>query len=151
MTTTSHLSCRCRFRRPCRRSDERGGSQTVLVLLIVASLMLVAGLVVDGGRKIAAVQQAEAVAEGAARAGLNAAATDRLAGRPDTTAAVLAARRFLSGDPQVSGSVQLLAGGRLEVRTQSSRPTLYLSAIGIASVTGRGDAVADLIETGGGP
>ena len=129
--------------------DERGGSQSILVLLIVVSLLLMAGLIVDGGRKVAAAQRAEAAAEGAARAGLNAAATDRLAGRPDTTAAVIAARHYLSGAPQVSGSVQLLAGGRLEVRTESSRPTVYLSAIGLGSVTGHGEAVAQLIESGG--
>lgn len=130
--------------------DERGGSQSVLVVLIVVSLLLVAGLIVDGGRKVAATQQAQGVAEGAARAGLNAAATDRIAGRPDTTSAVIAARRYIVGAPQVTGSVQLLAGGRLEVRTASTRPTVYLSAIGIGSVTGHGGTVAQLIASGGG-
>jgi Flp pilus assembly protein TadG len=130
--------------------DERGGSQSILVLLIVVSLLLVAGLIVDGGRKVAAAQRAQAAAEGAARAGLNAAATDRIAGRPDTTAAVVAARSYLAGAPQVTGSVQLAAGGRLQVRTESTKPTVYLSAIGIGSVTGQGEAVAQLIATGGG-
>src|SRR3954452_5400621 len=115
---------------------EGGESQSILVLLIVASLLLMAGLIVDGGRKVAAAQQAEAAAEGAARAGLNAAATDRLAGRPDTTPPVIAARAYLAGAPKVSGSVQLAADGRLEVRTQSTRPTVSLSAIGLGTVTG---------------
>src|SRR4051794_37793228 len=136
--------------RTFRGGDGGGGSQSILVLLIAVSLLLIAGLVVDGGRKVAAAQEAEAAAEGAARAGLNAAATGRLAGRANTTAAVLAARSYLAGAPQVHGSVQLLAGGRLEVRTESSRSTVYLSAIGIGMVTGRGDAVAQLIGTGGG-
>ena len=131
--------------------DERGGSQSILVLLIVVSLLLIAGLIVDGGRKVAAAQQAQAVAEGAARAGLNAAATDRIAGRPDTTAAVLAARSFIAGAPQVTGSVQLGAGGRLEVSTESTKPTVYLSAIGLGTVTGQGQAEAQLIATGGRP
>ena len=93
---------------------------------------------------------AEAVAAGAARAGLNAGATGRLAGRANTTAAVSAARSFLAGAPNVSGSVQLLPGGRLRVTTQSTTSTRYLSIVGINTVTGRGEATADLIESGGG-
>lgn len=128
---------------------ERGGSQTIMVLLIMVSLILVAGLVVDGGRKVAAAERAEAAAAGAARAGEDASAAGRLAGRIDTTAAVLAARRYLARTPEVSGSVQLLVGGKLQVTTQSSRPTVYLSAIGLSTVTGRGDAVAQLMQSQG--
>jgi hypothetical protein len=132
------------------RRGERGGSQSILLLGVVVVLVLSAGLVVDGGQKTAAARDAEAVAAGAARAGLNAAATGRLAGRANTTAAVSAARSFLAGAPDVSGSVQLLPGGRLRVTTQSTQPTRYLSLIGITTVTGRGEATAELIESGGG-
>lgn len=133
-----------------RRRGERGGSQSILLLGVVVALVLSAGLVVDGGRQTAAARDAEAVAAGAARAGVNAAATGRLAGRSNTTAAVSAARSFLAGAPDVSGSVQLLPGGRLRVTTQSTQPTRYLSIIGITTVTGRGQATADLLESGGG-
>ena len=133
-----------------RRRGERGGSQSILLLGVVVALVLSAGLVVDGGRKTAAARDAEAVAAGAARAGLNAGATGRLAGRANTTAAVSAARSFLAGAPNVSGSVQLLPGGRLRVTTQSTQPTRYLSIVGINTVTGRGEATAELIESGGG-
>jgi hypothetical protein len=133
-----------------RRRGERGGSQSILLLGVVVVLVLSAGLVVDGGRKTAAARDAEAVAAGAARAGLNAAATGRLAGRADTTAAVSAARSFLAGAPDVSGSVQLLPGGRLRVTTASTHATRYLSIVGIPTVTGRGEATADLLKSGGG-
>jgi hypothetical protein len=133
-----------------RRRGERGGSQSILLLGVVVALVLSAGLVVDGGRKTAAARDAEAVAAGAARAGLNAGATGRLAGRANTGAAVSAARSFLAGAPDVSGSVQLLPGGRLRVTTQSTQTTRYLSIVGINTVTGRGEATADLIESGGG-
>lgn len=136
--------------RQWRRRDERGGSQSILLLGVVVALVLSAGLVVDGGRKTAAARDAEAVAAGAARAGLNAGATGRLAGRANTTAAVSAARSFLAGAPNVSGSVQLLPGGRLRVTTQSTTSTRYLSIVGINTVTGRGEATAELIESGGG-
>lgn len=133
-------------RRPLVR-DERGGSQSILVLLTVVVLVLAFGLIVDGGRKTAAARDAQAVAAGAARAGVDASAKSRLAGRADTTAAVSAARRFLGSSPDVSGSVQLIGGGRLRVTTQSSRPTRYLSLIGIGTVTGRGQATADLLDS----
>ena len=136
--------------RQWRRRDERGGSQSILLLGVVVALVLSAGLVVDGGRKTAAARDAEAVAAGAARAGLNAGATGRLAGRANTAAAVSAARSFLAGAPNVSGSVQLLPGGRLRVTTQSTTSTRYLSIVGINTVTGRGEATAELIESGGG-
>lgn len=138
------------MRRPATFSrDERGGSQTIMVLLIMVSLILVAGLVTDGGRKVAAAERAEAAAAGAARAGADASARSRLAGRIDTTAAVLAARQHLAATSQVTGTVQLLAGGKLQVTTQSTRPTVYLSSIGISTVTGRGEAVAELLQSQG--
>lgn len=132
------------------RRDARGGSQSVFVLLMIPAIIMIAGLVVDGGRKVAAAQRAESAASASARVGQNAAALGELAGRPDTTAAVSQAQQFLARTPNVSGSVRLLPGGRLEVTTQSSEATLYLRLIGITSMTGRGQAVADLIETGGG-
>ena len=141
---------RTRSRRHHPDRGERGGSQSILVLLVVVVLTLAAGLVVDGGRKTAAARDAHAVAASAARAGLNAAATGRLAGRADTAAAVTAARRVLASSPDVSGSVHLQAGGRLRVTTQSTKPTRYLSLIGVGTVTGRGEATAELIESGGG-
>lgn len=140
----------CRLWSGWRGRGERGGSQSILLLGVVVALVLSIGLVIDGGRKTAAARDAQAVAAGAARAGLNAAATGRLAGRADTTAAVSAARSFLAGAPNVSGSVQVMAGGRLRVTTQSTKPTRYLSLVGINTVTGRGQATAELIESGGG-
>jgi hypothetical protein len=138
------------WRRQLTDRGERGGSQSILVLLVVVVLTLAVGLVVDGGRKTAAARDAQAVAASAARAGLNAAATGRLAGRADTAAAVAAARRVLASSTDVSGSVHLQAGGRLRVTTQSTKPTRYLSLIGVGTVTGRGEATAELIESGGG-
>lgn len=145
MTPTATTWTRCR-----PAINERGGSQSILVLLTVAVLVLACGLIVDGGRKTAAARDSQAVAAGAARAGVDASAKSRLAGRADTTAAVTAARRFLASSSDVSGSVQLLAGGRIRVTTQSTKATRYLSLVGINTVTGRGEATAELIDSGGG-
>lgn len=136
--------------RRSRERGERGGSWSVLVLLLVVSFTLGAGLVVDGNRKAGAVRVAMAAAADAARAGADASATSRLAGRADTGAAVSAARAYLRSVPEVSGSVQVLPGGRLRVQTSQTVATRYVSLIGIDSLTGRGEAEADLIDPGGG-
>ena len=133
-----------------RQRGERGGSWSILVLLLVVSFTLGAGLVVDGNRKAGAVRVAMAAASDAARAGADASATSRLAGRADAGAAVSAARAYLRSVPEVSGSVQVLPGGRLRVQTSQTVPTRYVSLIGIDSLSGRGEAEADLFDTGGG-
>lgn len=148
----SPLTHACQTQR--RRRDERGGGGTgqwsIPVLLMIPMFMALAGLVIDGGRQVMSAREAQAVAASAARAGVDAAATGQLAGnRVDTAAAVGAARSYLSST-QVSGSVQLAAGGRLAVTTSMTQPTLYLGLIGIDSVTGRGEATAALFGPGEG-
>lgn len=130
------------------RRDERGGSVYTLALMTVTALMLLIGLVVDGGAKVSAATEAEAVAAAAARAGVNAAAASQLAGAaPDTAAAVRAARGYLD-QAGVQGTVTLLGGGNLRVTTSLTRRTTFLSMIGINQVTGTGQAEASLVATG---
>lgn len=134
-----------------RTRDERGaGSNSVLVLLLVPVVVLLLGLIVDGGRHVQATARAEATADQAARSGLDSAAASALAGRQHTTAAVLAARTLLAGDPDVEGSVQLLPGGRLQVTTSSTEPALFLTVLGVDTLTGRGSTTVDLVRPAGG-
>lgn len=128
--------------------DERGQSISLFVLLVMGALILVAGLVIDGGQKVAAASRAEAAAAGASRAAGNAAATRRLGGAEPAGAAVLAAKSYLAGDPAVEGSVSLREGV-VRVETRSSAPTLFLSGVGLATVTGTGSAEAVILPTGG--
>ncbi len=127
--------------------DQRGQSVSLLVLLIMAAMILTAGLVIDGGQKIDATSRAEAAAAGAARAAGNAAATQELAGDQAASAAVLAARNYLAGQPDVGGTVAI-ANGVVSVRTSASATTIFLSVIGIDTVTGTGSADADIVPTG---
>lgn len=134
-------------RRRSRSRDERGQSVSVFVAVLTAALILTAGLVVDGGQKVAASSRAEGAAAGAARAAGNAAATQGLAGSDNAGSAALAAKAFLRSQPGVTGTVSVTAG-LVKVETRSSATTIFLSVIGIDSVTASGSAEANVVATG---
>ena len=127
--------------------DERGLSITPFVAVLFAALIMTAGMVIDGGQKVAAASRAETAAAGAGRAAGNAAATQELGDGDPVAAAIAAARNYLAGQPGVSGSVSVSAGV-IEVRTQATEPTILLSVIGIDAVTGTGRAQANIVATG---
>ena len=129
------------------RRDERGEA-SLYVLLLVPAMIVMIGLVVDGGQKTHADQTAQTTAVAAARAATDAAATDQLAGRPGTANAVRAASGYLN-QVGVTGSVQATAGGRVSVTTSQTAQTRFLSLIGINTVTGHGQAESTLLPTGG--
>ena len=123
--------------------DERGASMSVFVIVVFAALILVAGLVIDGGQKVTATRRAESVAAGAARAGADAGATGSIAGRPGGAGAVTVARAYLRSSPGVTGDV-VVHGGQVIVTTQVRLPTVFLSVLGLTSVTGYGESVHEL-------
>jgi hypothetical protein len=129
------------------RRDERGQSVSVFVMGVLAAVILTAGLVIDGGQKVTAASRAEAAAAGAARAAGNAAATEELAGRDIAGSAVLAARNYLAGQPDVTGTVSV-AAGVVRVSTSSSADTIFLSVIGIRRVSATGAAEANIVPSG---
>lgn len=133
------------------RRGERGGSVSLLLLMSLTAFLAIVGLVVDGAAKTSAAADAEAAAGAAARAGVNAAAPSQVSGMgPDTEAATRAARDYLAA-AGVEGTVTLLPGGSIRVTTSQTRPTTFLSIVGIHQVTGRGQAEASLIQTGDQP
>ena len=134
-------------RRGLPARDERGLSITPFVAVVFAALIMTAGLVIDGGQKVAAASRAETAAAGASRAAGNAAATQELGAGNPVAAAILAARNYLAGQPGVTGSVTVNAGV-VEVRTQATEPTIMLSVIGIHAVTGTGRAQASIVPSG---
>jgi hypothetical protein len=127
--------------------DERGLSMTPFVVVIMAALIMTAGLVIDGGQKVAAASRAEAVAAGASRAAGNAAATQELGGHDPVSTAVRAALTYLAGQPGVAGSVTVTSG-IVSVRTQATEPTIFLAVIGIETVQGTGFAQANIVASG---
>jgi len=126
--------------------EERGLSMSAFVAVVVLALLVVAGLVVDGGAQAVAARRAELVASAAARAAADETAAARLAGRePDAGAAIATAQRVLAGSGDVTGEVRLVAG-RVRVSTTTTVEPVFLSLIGIQRLVGRGAAEADLVS-----
>jgi hypothetical protein len=130
-----------------RHRNERGQSISLFVLVIMGALITTTGLVIDGGQKVAATSRAESAAAGAGRAAGNAAATQQLGGADPASAAVLAAKAYLAGQPGIDGTVSI-SNGVITVATSADEPTILLSAIGISSVSGRGEARVNIVPTG---
>ena len=125
------------------RGDE--GTVTAFVVIFVLALLLLAGLVVDGGLTLAAKVQAIDEAQAAARAGAQAIdlptfrATGQL--RLDPAAARQAANSYLASTGH-AGQVQVV-GNDVEVSVQITQPMqiLGIGGIGALTVTGRGSAL----------
>lgn len=120
-------------------------SVSVLVLLWIGAIIILAGLVVDGGQKVTAARRAESAAASAARAAADAGGTYRLAGRNDPGTGVSAARAYLAGVEGVTGRVTV-DSGIIRVETEARNPTIFLSILGIGEVRATASAEADLVQ-----
>jgi hypothetical protein len=125
------------------RHDERG-AVTAFVVVFTTTMLLVAGLVIDGGYLLAARREAINEAEAAARAGAQAVRTDVLrAGGPVTIDPALARRKVLdylaaSGH---EGTVDV-SGDTVRVEVSFSKPLAILGLAGLNQVTIRGTGEA---------
>jgi len=128
------------------------GSVTVLVAVLGVALLLMLGLVVDGGRQLIAYRRAANVAEQAARAGagaLNPAGLRTGSYTLDPAAATTAARRYLSAaqpDGQVTASSVTVTGNTVTVAVTIRRTTTFLAAVGITGVTATAGGRAQLVH-----
>lgn len=133
-----------------RFEGDQAGSVTLFGVVAGLALLVLVGLVVDGGAKVRAVQRADAIAAEAARAGGQAillpAAIQGQPPRVDPTAALAEANAFL-GRRGVTGTVAVTGGGRsLDVQVETSSPTVFLGLIGISDLKATGHASAILIR-----
>jgi len=130
------------------------GSLTLLLAFLLVSLLALAGLVIDGGRKLNQSANAYAIAQEAARAG--AGMVDRSAAYQSGTfdvdegQALAAARTYLSG-AGYTGSVSPDGTQKIRVTVTVKERTLVLSLIGIDTMTSTGSAVASLVTGVTGP
>jgi len=127
---------------------ERGGLSLMLVVLFVA-LAALAGIVVDGGAKLIADENAVALAQEAARAG--ATTVDESAAYSSGSfvvsqqQALAAARSYLIGAGYDRYSVSPDGSRAIRVSVTITEPTRFLSLIGVDSFTCTGIATASLV------
>jgi hypothetical protein len=130
----------------CHR--ERGSLSLMLAILFVA-LVALAGIVVDGGAKLAADENAVALAQEAARAG--AATVDESAAYSSGSfvvsqqQALAAARSYLIGAGYDRYSVTPEGSRAITVSVTITEPTRFLELIGVDSFTCAGTATASLV------
>jgi Flp pilus assembly protein TadG len=131
------------------RADD--GAVTLFVAIAMVGLLALAGLVVDGGAKVRAVQRADRVAAEAARAAGQAidlgAVLEGSDVRVDRRAALVAAESHLQA-AGIDGSVRVVDGGAgIVVTTTTSAPTVFLGLIGVPSFTVHGSAEVALVHS----
>lgn len=127
------------------RSDEQG-SITPMFVMIVPTLVLIVGLVVDGAGKIQANDQAQMIASGASRSAANA-----LSGQVvldgglviDTQRARQAALDYIAA-AGMTGTVTV-NGDQIQVTVQTEYTTKFVSAIGITTLPAEATATAQII------
>lgn len=128
------------------RRDEQGAVTPFVVILTIA-LLVVAGLVIDGGYALAAKREALNEAEQAARVGADALDTGALrSGQTivDQGLAIAAATNYLSS-VGASGTVNV-AGGEVTVTVTTHQNTAILSVVGITSIPVSATASSESID-----
>ena len=131
-----------------RRED--AGSVTLFFVIAVAGLLVLIGLVVDGGTKVRALQRADRLAAEAGRAGGQAInVPTAIIGDPptlDARAAVNASQAYLASNG-ISGTVSVDNAGRsLTVDVTTTTNTVFLGLIGVNSMTVHGSAKVSLVH-----
>lgn len=134
-----------------RRAGTDEGAVTLFVAIAMVGLLALAGLVVDGGAKVRAVQRADRLAAEAARAAGQAidvgAVLEGSEVRVDRRAAIVAAESYLRA-AGVEGSARVVDGGAgVSVTATATEPTVFLGLIGVPQFTVRGNAEVALVHS----
>ncbi len=134
-------------------ADDRG-SLTLMLLALFIGLVALAGIVIDGGAKLAEGQRAAAVAQEAARAGAGivnpAQAYTSGSFAVARNQALDAATNFMTAEG-FQGSAIAVGADSIQVTVKVTEPTRILSIIGIDSMTSTGSATAELVTGVTGP
>ena len=119
--------------RMARRLRGEGGQVVPILLLLAPVLLVLAGLVFDGGQILTARREANNLARQAARAGAQELDVNSVrAGNPvlDHVAAEARARQYLA-DRGVTPDSVVVTAERVEVTVSADQPTPLLSLVGI--------------------
>lgn len=129
------------------RRPERGASVSVLTAGLMLAAAALLGLVIDGGAKASALSRADAAAQEAARAGVQAATTTGSGGAVDVADAISAAQSYLTA-AGVPGTATPAGTDSIHVTVTLTEPTKVLAMIGITDFTATGSADARIIYAG---
>jgi hypothetical protein len=138
-----------RLSRRCHTGDRERGSISLMLVVLFAALAGLAGIVVDGGAKLTADENAIAVAQEAARAG--AMTVDESAAYSSDLfvvsqeQALAAARSYLTDAGYHHYSVAADGARAIRVSVTVTEPTRFLSLIGVNSFACTGTATASLV------
>jgi Flp pilus assembly protein TadG len=142
---------------PMAAADRERGSFSLMLVILTVPLFALAGLVVDGGAKLSEAENANAVAQEAARAGAgmvnqtNAYNTGSFT--IDQNQAVAAAQAYLASvaGQGFSGLATPVGADSIQVKVSVTQPTRILSLIGIDTISATGLATASLVTGVTGP
>lgn len=137
-----------------RDGDGDRGSLTLMLSVMMVALLALAGLVIDGGRKLNESEKAYALAEEAARAGAGEVNRSVAYGsgvfKVDQSQAISAAQAYVASTGD-AGSVTAVGADKIRVTVTITANTDVLSLIGIDTMTSTGTAVASLVSGVTGP
>ena len=125
-----------------------------MLLVLFVALIALAGIVIDGGAKLNQAENANAIAQEAARAGAglvnptNALSTGSFT--VDQSQALAAARQYLAA-AGYHGTAAPVGTESIQVTVTVTAPTRVLSIIGVDSMTSTGSATASLVAGVTGP
>ena len=131
-----------------RGGDRERGTITLMLLVMFVALLALAGIVIDGGAKLDQAENANAVAQEAARAGAGmvnqakALATGSFT--VDQAQALAAAQQYLA-KVGYQGTAAPAGPDAIRVTVTVTAPTHVLSIIGVDSMTSTGSATASLV------
>jgi Flp pilus assembly protein TadG len=140
-------------RHPVRRQCDERGAISVWFATAALAMVILVGMTVDLGGKVHAQQQARSAAAQAARTGAQEVqGSTAIRGeelRVDVYAAKAAAQDYLRA-AGVEGTVTVVDGDTLIVRTTDTYDSKFLGIIGLDSMKVTGEASARLIRAQGG-
>jgi Flp pilus assembly protein TadG len=139
----------------CQEAGVERGALSLMIVVLFVALAALAGIVVDGGAKLAGDENVTAAAQEAARAGATtvdisrAYATGNLV--VDLQRAITAAKGYLAAAGYHRYSVTADGSRAVRVSVTITESTKFLSMIGVRSFTCTGTAIAILVTgvTGG--
>jgi len=140
---------------PVAHPDAEHGALSLMVVILFVALVALAGIVVDGGAKLAGDENATAAAQEAARAGATTVDPSLAYASGsfvvDQQQALDAARSYLAAAGYSQYAVVARGPDTIEVSVRVTQPTQFLSLIGVDSFTCTGTATASLVTsvTGG--